>query len=186
MSELRTTLGNVEMSGGRAKADVYADVKVRVIDAGYLIAEENTDKPWGAYLRLDSSQAGQFIADFFPHLTEDQIRLGIKGAELSPKLLLVAPAQRLSLQYHRRRAEIWRFLTEGAYVKSLDDNPGEAIDAKKDEVVQFVAQARHRLIGSQAAYTLVAEIWQHTDAEAPSDEDDIVRLDDDYAREVRV
>ena len=30
---------------------------------------------------------------------------------------------------------------------------------------------------------VVAEFWQHTDAESPSNEDDIVRLQDDYARE---
>ena len=30
---------------------------------------------------------------------------------------------------------------------------------------------------------IVAEFWQHTDADSPSNEDDIVRLQDDYARE---
>jgi hypothetical protein len=29
---------------------------------------------------------------------------------------------------------------------------------------------------------LVAEIWQHTDPENPSDEDDIVRVSDDFGR----
>jgi hypothetical protein len=29
---------------------------------------------------------------------------------------------------------------------------------------------------------IVAEIWQHTDESNPSDEDDIVRLQDDYSR----
>jgi hypothetical protein len=29
---------------------------------------------------------------------------------------------------------------------------------------------------------MVAEIWQHTDPNHPSDEDDIVRLQDDFGR----
>ena len=40
---------------------------------------------------------------------------------------------------------------------------------------------RHRLIGLEG-WGIVAEIWQHTDPENPSDEDDIVRLQDDFGR----
>ncbi|NBV85915.1 MAG: phosphoheptose isomerase, partial [Verrucomicrobia bacterium] len=29
---------------------------------------------------------------------------------------------------------------------------------------------------------IVAEIWLHTDPSAPSDENDIIRLDDDFGR----
>jgi mannose-6-phosphate isomerase len=29
---------------------------------------------------------------------------------------------------------------------------------------------------------LIAEIWQHTDSENPSDEDDIIRVSDDFGR----
>jgi mannose-6-phosphate isomerase len=29
---------------------------------------------------------------------------------------------------------------------------------------------------------MIAEIWQHTDPENPSDENDIVRLQDDFGR----
>jgi mannose-6-phosphate isomerase len=31
-------------------------------------------------------------------------------------------------------------------------------------------------------YAVVAEIWQHSDADNPSDENDIVRLQDDFGR----
>lgn len=182
MTELRNKLDTIVVDKERSKEVVFSDIKQAVVDAGYKIAEENLEKPWGAYTRLDSDQADLFIKDFFPHLTGDQVRLGVKEAELSPKLLLVAPSQRLSLQYHTRRAEIWRFLTKGAYNKSLSDDSGEVIEASKDEVVQFVTQARHRLIGATATYTLVAEIWQHTDQNNISDEDDIIRLEDDYSR----
>jgi hypothetical protein len=40
---------------------------------------------------------------------------------------------------------------------------------------------RHRLIGLEN-WGVVAEFWQHTDPEHPSDEDDIVRVQDDYKR----
>ena len=39
---------------------------------------------------------------------------------------------------------------------------------------------RHRLIGLDN-YAVVAEIWQHTD-KVPSDEDDIIRVQDDFGR----
>lgn len=40
---------------------------------------------------------------------------------------------------------------------------------------------RHRLIGTKT-WGVVAEIWMHSDSENPSDEDNIVRLQDDYSR----
>ena len=40
---------------------------------------------------------------------------------------------------------------------------------------------RHRLIGL-TDYGIVAEIWQHTE-KVPSDEEDIVRVQDDFKRE---
>jgi hypothetical protein len=40
---------------------------------------------------------------------------------------------------------------------------------------------RHRLIGLEN-YSVVAEIWQHTDVNDPSDEDDIIRVQDDFGR----
>ena len=49
------------------------------------------------------------------------------------------------------------------------------------EVLQLELCERHRLIGLER-WGMVAEIWQHTDAAAPSDELDIVRVCDDYNR----
>ena len=40
---------------------------------------------------------------------------------------------------------------------------------------------RHRLIGLDD-YSVVAEIWQHTDVDHPSDEEDIIRVQDDFGR----
>lgn len=40
---------------------------------------------------------------------------------------------------------------------------------------------RHRLVGLDD-YCVVLEIWQHIDAKQPSDEEDIIRLQDDFGR----
>ena len=48
---------------------------------------------------------------------------------------------------------------------------------------QLVLQQGERqpLIGLDD-YSVVAEIWQHTDATHPSDEDDIIKVQDDFGR----
>ncbi len=40
---------------------------------------------------------------------------------------------------------------------------------------------RHRLIGLDD-HCVVAEIWQHTDKNSPSDEYNIIRVQDDFGR----
>jgi hypothetical protein len=40
---------------------------------------------------------------------------------------------------------------------------------------------RHRLVGLND-WGIVAEIWQHTDENNPSDENDIIRVQDDFGR----
>jgi hypothetical protein len=51
--------------------------------------------------------------------------------------------------------------------------PGDKIKLKQGE--------RHRLIGLEE-WGIIAEIWQHTEADNPSNEDDIIRLQDDFGR----
>ena len=47
------------------------------------------------------------------------------------------------------------------------------------DVVQLKQGERHRLIGLDG-WGIVAEIWRNTDIKNPSDENDIVRLKDDF------
>ena len=148
---------------------------------GYAPVEINEEKPWGAYYRLDASDSERFITEFFPGLSYHDACLGKAGIELSPKFLLVSPGHRLSWQYHDRRAERWIFLTSGGYVRSKDDDESTQIEASAGDSIQFAAGERHRLC-SLGGYVVVAEIWQHIDPQHLSDEDDIVRLEDDYSR----
>ena len=83
--------------------------------AGY-----HSQRPWGGFVCIDPAQAEQFAADFFAASgveTKDKV-----DAPLSPKILFVQPGARLSWQYHHRRAELWCFLTAGAYYRSMSSS----------------------------------------------------------------
>ena len=104
------------------------------------------------------------------------------GGKLSPKILIVQPHARLSWQYHHRRAEIWRvYKGTVGIIQSDDDTQGSIEQYKEGDQIRLAQGERHRLIGLEQE-GIVAEIWQHTDANHPSDEDDIVRVQDDFGR----
>ena len=128
---------------------------------------------------LDESNANEFISIFFPQLTKDE--LSISG-KLSPKILVVGPNKRLSWQYHHRRAEIWKLIggTVGVITSDTDEEK-EKTYLKIGDIIQLKQGERHRLIGLDD-WGIVAEIWRHTDAENPSNEDDIIRIQDDFGR----
>ncbi|XVJ65964.1 MAG: phosphoheptose isomerase [Lacibacter sp.] len=141
----------------------------------------NTDftRPWGGFFVLDEADADKFIAEFFPTFKKEDLMLANK---LSPKILVVGPQQRLSWQYHQRRAEIWRVVRgEIGVVMSETDEQTELNYFEPGDVIVLNKGQRHRLVGLNG-WGIVAEIWQHTDTEHPSDEDDIVRLQDDFGR----
>jgi mannose-6-phosphate isomerase len=143
------------------------------------IASKDDARPWGGFFVLDENDADRFISTFFPHLTN--AALNISG-KLSPKILVVAPDKRLSWQYHHRRAEIWKlFAGEAAVMVSDTDEETEIIHLTKGDIIELKQGERHRLIGTDS-WGIIAEIWRHTDTENPSDENDIVRLQDDFGR----
>lgn len=145
----------------------------------YNVVQQDTTRPWGGFFVIEESQAGRFAEQFFPHLKMSDIQITNK---LSPKILVVAPEKRLSWQYHFRRAEIWKVLEGPVGVKISDtDTEGALQELPKDSFIQMNKGERHRLIGLES-WGIVAEIWQHTDPNNPSDEDDIVRLQDDFGR----
>ena len=122
--------------------------------------------------------------DFFCRTDSDGIDIGTLkiGGKLSPKILVVAPDKRLSWQYHHRRAEIWKVVNGTVGVIMSDtDKEGELKSYKPGDQITLKKGERHRLVGLKEWGT-VAEIWQHTDANNPSDEDDIVRVQDDFGR----
>lgn len=171
------------MAGPTPRSVALRRLKDMIDELGYDIVEANEKKPWGAYFRLKNDDAERFIKEFFPGLSVHEAKLGNDNVELSPKFLLVLPGQRLSWQYHDRRAERWRFLSKGAYIRGRSDVQQESVHVEPGTVVQFGDGERHRLCAlDDETFCLVAEIWQHVDPNHLSDEDDIVRLDDDYQR----
>lgn len=184
MNQLLTDVVAVNLSSSRPKTEVIGELIEAARNYGYEVVDTDMEKPWGAFVRFNTKNANDFIKNFFPDLDPDAARLGIASLELSPKFLLVTPGARLSWQRHGRRAERWSYVTDGSYNKSMDPNdPGMVVTAKAGETVQFKQGECHRLIGAAGEqYTLVAEIWQHTDPLYLSDESDIERLQDDYKR----
>lgn len=87
-------------------------------------------------------------------------------------LMTVTSDQRLSLQSHTGRAELWIVLDDGAAVQVND----EIIHPKAGDEIWIPAQAKHRL-SSTGPTVRVLEVafgnWQQAD---------IARYDDDYHR----
>ncbi|REE98389.1 phosphomannose isomerase type II C-terminal cupin domain [Thermomonospora umbrina] len=88
------------------------------------------------------------------------------------KIIHVAPGQRLSLQRHRHRDELWVALDPGAVFEVA----GRRIEPEVGERVLVRAGDTHRLESSGPAVRIL-EI-----AFGDFDEDDIERLDDAYGR----
>ena len=98
------------------------------------------------------------------------------------KRITVAPGGRLSYQYHHRRAEIWRvFKGKVGISRSFDDIEKPVKILNEKDQIKLKKGERHRLIGLDD-YAVISEIWQHTDPDHLSDENDIVRISDDYGR----
>ena len=170
---------NLSIESQLSKAEVFEKVVFYLKDRGYTISSQDLNRPWGGFFVLEESQILKFKTDFFPEVDLTSSQLSLK---LSPKFLLVAPGARLSWQYHFRRAELWKLISgKSAISRSQSDEPGPVEDMVLGEVVSLAKGERHRLIGIDT-WGIVAEIWMHTDPENPSDESDIVRLQDDYAR----
>jgi mannose-6-phosphate isomerase len=161
------------------KVTVFNNVSNYLSEKELNLASKDDTRPWGGFFVIDENDADKFIAAFFPHFTN--AALNITG-KLSPKILVVAPDKRLSWQYHYRRAEIWKLIAGGASVIVSDtDEETEVINLIKGDIIELKQGERHRLIGRDN-WGVIAEIWRHTDAENPSDENDIVRLQDDFGR----
>jgi mannose-6-phosphate isomerase len=150
-----------------------------LIANNFTIVSSDLNRPWGGFFVIDENQAQQF-SDFFME-SMDIGNLRISG-KLSPKILIIKPNSRLSWQYHNRRAEIWRVIqgTVGI-VRSETDEEKEMYILNTFDVVNLKQGERHRLVGLKEL-AVVAEIWQHVLPGYPSDEDDIVRVQDDFGR----
>lgn len=90
------------------------------------------------------------------------------------KVITVQPGQRLSLQKHARRAEMWTVLDDAPMDITVDDRTWTA---GRDEQIWVPLGAVHRMANSGEAPARILEVGF-----GEFDEDDIVRLEDDYQR----
>lgn len=119
-------------------------------DVGLTELPATVHRPWGTYATLKQEDGYQV------------------------KRITVAPGQKLSLQYHHKRAEHW-VVTQGKALvqigeQEFETGPGE---------YRYIARGeKHRLtnIGDQELVLIEVQVGSYLG------EDDIVRLDDDYGR----
>ena len=159
--------------------DYLHKIENEIKGLGFDIISKDFERPWGGFLVINENQAQEFANKFFDGIDVETLKISDK---LSPKILIVKPGSKLSWQYHHRRAEIWKvYKGEVGISKSDDNNEKPVIRIQEGDQVKLKNLERHRLIGLEE-YAVLAEIWQHTDPNNPSDENDIIRLSDDYGR----
>ena len=88
------------------------------------------------------------------------------------KLIYVNANSRLSLQYHKKRSEFWKVI-KGTALVEIDK---KTIVLKEGETTTIPRQAKHRVLALESD-CIILEI-----AYGRFDENDIVRLEDDYQR----
>ena len=143
------------------------------------IIDKDTKRPWGGFFVISDLDSQKFSDIYFNGLNVNDLKV---SGKLSPKILVIAPNKRLSWQYHLRRSEIWKVSSgEIKVVTSHDDLERKEIVLNSGDEIKIYQGERHRIVGTND-YAIVAEIWIHTDKDNPSDENDIVRIQDDFNR----
>lgn len=177
---MKTPNFELELQPTDTKDEVFSNVASFISKLGLSVNSVDNQRPWGGFFVINPEQTEEFAELFFPGKT--MAELTAYGSTLSPKVLVVEPKQRLSWQYHHRRAEIWNTIHgPTGVITSQDDTQGKVQVLNEGDVLQLDHLTRHRLIGLDG-WGVVAEIWQHTDPNNPSDEEDIVRVQDDFGR----
>ena len=167
------------MPAEQQKSDVFNEVRNVLNSEEFQIVAEDQSRPWGGFFVLAEDQAQKFADTYFNGIAVDELKI---SGKLSPKVLIVEPGKRLSWQYHDRRAEIWQVI-KGivGIITSPTDEEGELKEFAPGDRILLNKGQRHRAVGL-TDWGIIAEIWQHTDGNKPSDESDIVRVEDDFGR----
>lgn len=167
------------MDTEQQKINTFRKVKEDLQKQDFQIIEEDQKRPWGGFFVIAENQAQKFADTYFDGTAVNELKI---SGKLSPKILIVTPHKRLSWQYHHRRAEIWQVIKgKVGVVTSPTDEEGELKSYWPGERIILKQGERHRLVGLND-WGIVAEIWQHTDVSRPSDESDIIRIQDDFGR----
>lgn len=163
----------LELPNTTEKQPVFETIAAWLGEIGLKVASTDFERPWGGFFVIADESKQDFVDYFFPGSSTDSI---------TPKILVAGPQKRLSWQYHYRRAEHWNVVSGPVGIVTSDtDEQGPVRTLQAGETASFGAQTRHRLIGLDT-FGVVAETWEHVDPSNPSNEDDIVRVEDDFSR----
>jgi mannose-6-phosphate isomerase len=88
------------------------------------------------------------------------------------KLIYITPNRRLSLQYHIHRNEFWRIINGTAEVEV----EGKTFSVKEGDNISIGSKSHHRIKALASGCTVLEISYGHFD------EDDIVRIEDDFNR----
>jgi len=158
---------------------IFKETEAELKELALKIDSFDFNRPWGGFFVIEEKDAQKFANTYFNKLDVQSLKI---SGKLSPKVLLVKPESRLSWQYHHRRAETWRIVKgEVGIVRSFNDTESAVVNYKEGDLITLQKEERHRLVGLKD-WAIIAEFWQHTDPSNPSNEDDIVRVQDDYSR----
>jgi mannose-6-phosphate isomerase len=91
------------------------------------------------------------------------------------KQITVNPDQRLSYQYHNKRKECWT-IVKGSATIILDD---KKVFKNQGESITIPLGARHRIINETDEILIFIEVQTGKSF----DEEDIIRIEDDYGRQ---
>ena len=159
--------------------EIFKETEAELKELALQIDSFDFNRPWGGFFVIEEKDAQKFANTYFNKLDVQSLKI---SGKLSPKLLLVKPESRLSWQYHHRRGETWRIVKgEVGIVRSFNDTESAVVNYKEGDLITLQKEERHRLVGLKD-WAIIAEFWQHTDPSNPSNEDDIVRVQDDYSR----
>lgn len=158
---------------------IFKETRAELEKLNLRIHSFDESRPWGGFFVIYEEDAQEFSNIYFNKLNVQSLKI---SGKLSPKILLVKPKSRLSWQYHKRRAEKWRIVKgEVGIVKSYDDKEGELVNFTTGDEITVTNEERHRIVGLKD-WAVIAEFWQHIDSSNPSNESDIIRIQDDYYR----
>ena len=169
----------INLSSNQDKKSTFKIVQEYLHEHQFRIINSDETRPWGGFFVIDEQQSKKFIDLFFSDVEDSKKQ---NKGKISPKILIVEKGKRLSWQYHHRRSELWKVIGgEVGVIKSPNDDENGIEIKKINDIITLYQGERHRLIGLET-WGIIAEIWQHTDSNNPSDENDIVRVQDDFGR----
>jgi len=152
-------------------------MSIKINQDYYKIDGFDLNRPWGEFYYIHHDDLERFVNN---HFNQYKTIIDITK-HISPKILVVNPGKKLSWQYHLRRKEIWSIIKGPVeIIKSLDNDQSNSIIGNTGDIIGIDKKERHRIVGLDNI-SVIAELWVHTD-EKLSDENDIIRIEDDYHR----